>query len=176
MQYLLSLSGVGQLDESNIAINLTFSLRKLAFRLGNWPISPENGLFSVHNLICHRDLFSLENGEVFFRPWLKKFKWKWGKFFPEFFWKLALARRRAFFRWKTGVQIKQYYCNSCCVGRQYLISIFAELQINLYPNPYSVRRRKMPRGVPRFVDSDKGLVHYLPVDQHPFGHSFGDPS
>ena len=70
MQYLLSLSGVGQLDESNIAINLTFSLGKLAFRLENWPISPGNVYFmSKTDLLARKRVFSAGDA---------RFRWKNG--------------------------------------------------------------------------------------------------
>ena len=55
-----------QLDESNIAINMTFSLRKLAFSLENWPISPENVRFlSKTDLLARKLVFSA--GEARFR-------------------------------------------------------------------------------------------------------------
>ena len=63
---MLPLSGVGQLDESNIAINMTFSLRKLAFRLKNWPISQENVYFlSKTDLLARKRVFSA--GDARFR-------------------------------------------------------------------------------------------------------------
>ena len=57
---------MGQLDESNIAINLTFSLGKLAFRLENWPISQENVYFlSKTDLLARKRVFSA--GDARFR-------------------------------------------------------------------------------------------------------------
>ena len=65
---LLSLSGVDQLDESNIAMNMTFSLRKLAFRLENWPISQENVYFlSKTDLLARKRVFSAGDA---------RFRWK----------------------------------------------------------------------------------------------------
>ena len=70
LQYLLSLSGVGQLGESSIAINLTFSLGKLAFRLENWPISQENVYFlSKTDLLARKRVFSAGDA---------RFRWKTG--------------------------------------------------------------------------------------------------
>ena len=62
---------MGQLDESNIAINLTFSLGKLAFRLfENWPISPGNVYFlSKTDLLARKRVLSAGDA---------RFRWKAG--------------------------------------------------------------------------------------------------